>query len=184
MSLTPEQIARQEIDRKLEQAGWSVQDYKRINFGESSGIAVREYPTESGHADYILFVDKKPVGVIEAKRKDEAHRISKVEEQSARYATDELKHIGEVDLPFVYESTGEITRFTDRRDPKPRAREVFSFHRPETLLKRAEQRSLRDRLHDLPDLNIEGLRECQVTAIDKELNNNQLFPIIIWIGKV
>ena len=165
MTLTPEQIARKEIDTKLEKAGWKVQDYRKIDFNAGLGIAVREYPTDSGHADYMLLVDKKPVGVIEAKREDEGHRISKVEEQSVRYATSELKHFGEVDIPFIYESTGEITRFTDRRDPKPRAREVFSFHQPKTLGKWNESRSFRERLHDLPELNIEGLRECQVTAI-------------------
>lgn len=165
MTLSPEQIARQKIDKRLEKAGWVVQDYNRINFSAASGIAVREYPTNSGPADYMLLVDKKPVGVIEAKRNEEGHRISKVEEQSTRYATSELKHFGEVEIPFLYESTGEITRFTDERDPKPRAREVFSFHRPETLGKRHEDRSFRDRLQDLPELNIEGLRECQVTAI-------------------
>ncbi|MCC5941058.1 MAG: DEAD/DEAH box helicase family protein [Balneolaceae bacterium] len=166
MTLTPEQISRKEIDRKLEKSGWIVQNYKQINFSAGRGIAVREYQTEAGPADYILFVDKKPIGVIEAKREDEAHRITKVEDQGLGYATSGLKHIGEADLPFIYESTGEITRFTDRRDPKPRSREVFSFHQPETLIKRYEQRSLRDRLQELPELNIEGLRECQVTAIN------------------
>ncbi|MTI86588.1 MAG: DEAD/DEAH box helicase [Balneolaceae bacterium] len=166
MPLTPEQKARQKIDRMLAQAGWVVQDYRKIDFKAGKGIAVREYPTNTGPADYMLLVDKKPVGVIEAKREDEGHRISKVEEQTTRYATSELKHFGEVEIPFLYESTGEITRFTDQRDPKPRAREVFSFHQPETLLKRTEQRSLRDRLQDLPELNVDGLRECQVTAIN------------------
>ncbi len=167
MSLTPEQIARQEVDRKLKQAGWSVQNYKKIHFGAGRGIAVREYPTEAGPADYVLFVDKKPVGIIEAKREDEAHRITKVEDQGLGYATSGLKHIGEADLPFVYESTGEITRFTDRRDPKPRSREVFSFHQPGTLKKWIEQRSIRERLQGLPELDKEGLRNCQVSAIEK-----------------
>ncbi|MEX2347720.1 MAG: DEAD/DEAH box helicase family protein [Balneolaceae bacterium] len=166
MPLTPEQKARQNIDRMLVQAGWVVQDYKKIDFKAGEGIAVREYPTATGPADYMLLVNKKPVGVIEAKRADEGHRISKVEEQSTRYATSELKHFGEVEIPFLYESTGEITRFTDQRDPKPRAREVFTFHKPETLVKRLDQRSLRDRLQDLPELNTKGLRECQVTAIN------------------
>lgn len=167
MSLTPEQEARKVIDRKLEQAGWSVQDYTKIDFKAGRGIAVREYPTNSGPADYMLLVDKHPVGVIEAKRAGEGHRLTKVEEQSTRYASSELKHFGEVEIPFIYESNGEITRFTDQRDPKPRAREVFSFHRPETLGKRHENRSFRDRLQDLPELNSEGLRGCQVTAINK-----------------
>jgi len=120
MTLTPEQIARKEIDTKLEKAGWVVQDYTKIDFKAGRGIAVREYPTDSGPADYMLLVDKKPDGVIEAKRADEGHRLTKVEEQSTRYATSELKHFGKVKIPFIYESNGEITRFTDQRAPKPR----------------------------------------------------------------
>lgn len=81
INLTPEQKARQKIDRKLEQSGWKVQDYRNIDFRAGVGIAVREYPTDSGPADYMLLVDKKPVGVFEAKREDEGHRITKVEEQ-------------------------------------------------------------------------------------------------------
>ncbi len=66
--MTPEQSARQTIDKKLVQAGWVVQDLKDFNPSASLGIAVREYPTESGSADYILFIERKPVGVIEAKK--------------------------------------------------------------------------------------------------------------------
>jgi type I restriction enzyme R subunit len=70
-------------------------------------------------------------------------------------------------LPFLYEATGVITRFTDQRDPKPRSREVFSFHRPETLRERLESgRSLRDRLPDLPALDPAGLRDCQINVIN------------------
>jgi type I restriction enzyme R subunit len=66
----------------------------------------------------------------------------------------------------VYESTGEITRFTDYRDPKPRARQVFTFHRPETFAQWIkDDKTLRARLQDIPALPIEGLRDCQVTAI-------------------
>lgn len=148
-NLNPEQSARQNIDRMLLKAGWLVQDYRKIDFSAGKGIAVREYQTEAGPADYILFIDKKPVGVIEAKREDEAHRITKVEEQGLGYATNGLKHVGEADLPFIYESTGEITRFTDRRDPKPRSREVFSFHQSGTLKKWFEQSSFRERLQEL-----------------------------------
>ena len=69
-------------------------------------------------------------------------------------------------LPFVYESTGVITRFTDGRDPKPRSREVFSFHRPETLAEWLSQPgSLRARLQTLPALIPDGLRDCQIRAI-------------------
>ena len=62
---------------------------------------------------------------------------------------------------------GVITRFTDGRDPKPRSREVFTFHRPETLKEwLAQGSSLRSRLQTIPHLNPKGLRNCQETAIN------------------
>ncbi len=64
--MTPEAQARQIIDSKLVQAGWIVQDHKAINLGAGPGVAVREFPTDSGPADYLLFVQRQAVGVIEA----------------------------------------------------------------------------------------------------------------------
>jgi type I restriction enzyme R subunit len=87
----------------------------------------------------VLFVDKKPVGIIEAKRAEEGVRLTMHEEQSVGYANARLKFIDNEKLPFVYESTGELTRFTDYRDAKPRSRPIFSFHRPETFWKRASR---------------------------------------------
>ena len=92
-----------------------------------------------------------------------------VEEQSAGYASAKLKWVNNKErLPFVYESTGVLTRFTDGRDPKPRSREVFSFPRPETVRDWLIQTaSLRSRLQGFPDLDPSGLRACQITAIEK-----------------
>ncbi len=165
----PEQIARDAIDQRLEQAGWKVQPYKRIDWSAGPGIAIKEYPTEDGRsADYALFIDQNPVGIIEAKRDDEGLRLTAVEEQSSGYADSKLKYVDHGPLPFRYEATGVVTRFTDIRDPKPRSREMFSFHRPATLLAwLKESRSLRDRLYDLPELHHTGLRDCQFSAISQ-----------------
>ena len=140
----PEQKARDNIDAMLAQSGWVVQDKKKIDFSAGPGIAVREYQTDIGPADYVLFVDKQAIGVIEAKPESWGHKITTVEEQSQGYAAAELKWVkNNTPLPFVYESTGVITRFTNGRDPKPRSREVFTFHRPETLA---------PMLHEHPDI--------------------------------
>lgn len=165
---TPEQLARDNIDRLLSEAGWQVQDKNKIDFNAGKGIAVREYDTDVGPADYVLFVDKKAVGVIEAKKEEAAQNITAVEEQAEGYANAKLKWVNNQEpLPFIYESTGAITRFTDRRDPRPRSREVFTFHRPETLCEwLAQDGSLRERLQAMPVLNREGLRDCQITAIE------------------
>jgi len=170
----PEQTARDRIDAILAASGWVVQDKKKINFSAGPGIAVREYPTDTGPADYVLFVNNQACGVIEAKREDAAQNITIVEEQTLGYATAKLKWVkNNQPLRFLYESTGEITRFTDMADPRPRSREVFSFHRPETLLRWIEDGdSLRGRLTQMPLLNADkmpaaqlGLRDCQEVAV-------------------
>jgi type I restriction enzyme R subunit len=168
----PEQIARDAIDAQLASAGWVVQSKAAIDFRIGEGQAVREYATDSGPADYVLFVDGHAVGVIEAKKETVGHNITTAEDQSSDYAAAKLRYIQSTGqpLPFLYEATGVITRFTDQRDPKPRSREVFSFHRPETLrawLTATGQpaRSLRARLCDLPALDSTGLRDCQIAAI-------------------
>lgn len=162
----PEQIARDNIDAQLLKCGWIIQNKSRINLNAGVGIAVREYLTDSGPADYILFVYKMPVGVIEAKKEEEGIRLIVAEEQSSEYASSKLKYLNNDPLPFVYESTGEITRFTDYRDPKPRSRNVFTFHQPYTFacwLK--EEKTLRRRFFDIVRLDEDGLRECQINAI-------------------
>ncbi len=132
------------------------------------GIAVREYETAGGPADYVLFLDREPVGVIEAKRESEGHRLSAHEGQTESYAQSRIKWIGDNGpLPMVYESTGTLTRVTDLRDPSPRARPVFSFYRPETVksLCHGQRQTLRARLQGLPELPAQGLRDCQIRAI-------------------
>jgi type I restriction enzyme R subunit len=164
----PEQIARDQIDAKLAEAGWHVQDKDKIDFNAGQGIAVREYPTDIGPADYVLFVDRRAVGVIEAKADKSGQNITTVEEQAEAYAAANLKWVKNKErLRFVYESTGIITRFTDTCDPSPRSREVFTFYRPEAMGEcLSKPKSLRARLHDIPPVNPAGFRACQITAIE------------------
>lgn len=162
----PEQLARDKIDAMLVASGWVIQSKSAINLQASLGVAVKEYQTDIGPADYVLFVDRKPVGIVEAKRVEEGVRLSTHEDQTEGYATAKLKYLNNEPLFFGYESTGDVTRFTDYRDPKPRSRPVFIFHRPETFSEWIKQeRSLRSRLHDIPALPTSGLRDCQINAI-------------------
>ncbi len=160
---------REDIDKKLIAAGWVIQDKNRLNLHEALGVAVREMDTDTGPADYMLFVEGKACGIIEAKR--EGVSLGGVSEQSQRYATSTVKHIqrasaNDAALPFLYEATNNEIRFRDERDPKPRSRPVFHFHQPETFKQWLEEgRTLRDRLLDLPELNTEGLRDCQIEAV-------------------
>lgn len=167
MNQSPEQLARDCIDAQLLQSGWTLQDKAKINLAAAVGVAIREYGTDIGPADYVLFINKKPVGIIEAKREEEGLRLTTVEDQSSDYAAAKLKRLDNDPLPFVYESTGALTRFTDYRDPKPRSRPVFTFHRPETFAAWGrEKEPLRARLFQIPILQPHGLRDCQVTAIN------------------
>jgi type I restriction enzyme R subunit len=166
MNQNPEQITRDHIDQLLLASGWVIQDNKQVNLAAGIGVAVREYQTNVGPADYALFVDKKPVGIIEAKREEEGVKLAAHEDQAVEYANAKLKYINNDPLPFVYVSTGAVTRFTDYRDPKPRSRSVFSFQRPETFQKLLkESKTLRSRFSDIPELPTIGLRDCQIQAI-------------------
>ncbi len=180
----PEQEAREQIDRLLNAAGWHVCDASAAHIHAARGVAIREFPLKPGHghADYLLYVDGKAAGVIEAKKKGST--LSGVETQSAKYSQglpDTLPAWG-YPLPFAYQSTGAETRFTNGLDPEPRARQVFAFHRPELLVEWLAYlpalsnfgntmavcqpySTFLSRLHGMPALVEAGLWPAQVKAI-------------------
>ncbi len=173
--MKPEERARQRIDELLQQAGWVVQDRKRLNLGASRGVAVREFSLATGAADYLLFVDREAVGIIEAKKVGQT--LTGVEEQSNKYRRglpDDLP-AARLPLPFAFETNSVETRFTSYLDPVPRSRPTFAFFQPETLnrwlnqapetLPNEENGTLRARLRRLPPLQLTGLRSCQFEAI-------------------
>ncbi len=195
--MTPEGKARQQIDRLIEQAGWAVQDYKHVSLTASKGIAIREYQLPGyGEADYLLYINGKAAGVIEAKK--EGSTLIGVEIQSEKYKKGLPQNLPawQRPLPFCYESTGLETRFTNFLEPDARSREVFSFHRPEALSayfdgqQEAEVnlaaddaavydspgRTLRERLRRMPELIQEGLWPAQIKAItnlERSLTENR-----------
>ena len=174
---TPEQKAREKIDALLEQAGWIIQDKDKFNRNAGLGIAVREFQLVSGPCDYLLFIEGKAAGVLEAKK--EGTTLSGVSDQSLIYIKNIPEHLarwGDM-LYYHYESTGMETLFCCIPDPKPRSRRVFAFHKPETLLEWLKAaKSIRTRLREMPKLDVRGLRDCQVSAIqglEKSLANDQ-----------
>jgi len=177
--MSPEEQARLKIDDKLTQAGWAIQDMKQLNLGAATGVAVREYPTDTGPADYVLFVNRNAVGVIEAKKDSAGENLTVVESQTERYATASLKwRKDNTSLRFLFEATGQIIRFTDNSDPAPRSREIFHFFKPETLATwLAQPETLRRRLAEqMPALPARNLRDCQISAVtglEKSLGMNK-----------
>ncbi len=164
--MKPEEKARQNIDQLLTTAGWAIQDHEQMNPSESLGVAVREFPMSAGPTDYLLFINRRAVGVIEAK--PEGTTLSGVSEQTEKYLTGipVTLRCYRKPLPFGYESTGVETFFRDLRDPDSRSRPVFAFHKPETLLQWIQQPlTLRYNLQTPPVLDKQGLRDCQIEAI-------------------
>ena len=167
MSQTPEQKARRDIDANLEAAGWIVQDRDALDLAAGRGVSVREFPMRSGFgsADYLLYLDRKAAGAIEAKA---AGTLTGVEEQTAKYAVGLPKDLPahRRPLPFLFESNGAVTYFTNGLDPSPRSRELFNFPRPETLAEAvARPAQLRERLKNLPPLDDSRLWSVQARAI-------------------
>lgn len=135
----PEALAREDIDRQLELAGWCVQDYHHINLYASQGVAIREVSIPgAGEADYLLVAGRRAIGIVEAKPRGTT--LTGVELQTRVYANGLPDHIQSwrLPLPMLYESTGVETRFTSLLDPEPKSRRVFGFHRPETLIEWAK----------------------------------------------
>ncbi|HET7038104.1 MAG TPA: DEAD/DEAH box helicase family protein, partial [Thermomicrobiaceae bacterium] len=181
--MTPEQLARQPIDTALAEAGWLVQAAKKVDLFAGRGVAVREFPLLTGPADYVLYVDAQAVGIVEAK--PEGTTLTGVELQAERYSAGLPEYVPAPvrPLPFLYQSTGVETRFTNGLDPDPKSRRVFAFHQPETLagwigtacpgdgLLAAETPSpyrlgtLRGRLRQMPSLDPTGLWPAQITAV-------------------
>jgi len=167
MPETPEQRARREIDADLTAAGWLVQDRDDIDLTAGRGIAVREFRMKSGFgsADYMLYVDRKALGAVEAKAEG---TLTGVEPQSAKYAAGLPDNLPahRRPLPFLFESNGAVTYFTNSLDPVPRSRQVFSFPRPGTLAECIGQPvQLRGRLRTLPPLDEARLWKVQGKAI-------------------
>src|ERR1700719_1764089 len=182
---SPEELARQNIDALLEKCGWKVQTRSTINLDAGRGIAVREGALKGGEADYLLFADRKAIGTIEAK--PEGHTLVGVEEQSDKYGKGLLDIYPKWrdPLPFAYESTGIETRFTNRLDPGPSSRDVFAFHRHETLLDWVQQeKQLSARLTDLltsDQMSTANLWSAQIDAIrnlEKSLAANKRRALI------
>ena len=187
--MTPEQRSRVQIDNLLEKAGWAVQDRHAVNLYAGRGVAVREFGLKPGHgtADYLLYVDQKAAGVVEAK--PAGHTLTGVEAQSGKYSDglpDNLPAYRKP-LPFLYETTGAETRFTNLLDPNGRSRGVFAFHTPEFLAYSVGAdatppltapaavdgpggaylagQNLRQRLTDMPPLDAGALWSVQERAI-------------------
>lgn len=173
--LTPEARARVAIDRMLVAAGWAVQNYSAVNLTASKGVAVREFVMKPPHgrADYLLFLDGRAAGAIEAK--PAGTTLTGVAWQTGKYADGLPSTVPDLmqPLPFLYQSAGFETRFTNLLDPDAASRNVFAFHRPESLrawfddaVEDNDRPTVRARFRTMPRLDPEGLWPAQARAIE------------------
>lgn len=171
---------RRLIDQQLRDAGWEADSQiltyasgARPQKGKSAALA--EWPTEHGPADYVLFTDQVPVGVVEAKRANK--NVASAIEQAKRYSRgfhiqgdmrDPRGPWGEYRVPFLFSTNGRAylrqipelsgTWFLDARRPTNHPRALDGWYTPQGLLSRLEQdveeasRRLRESPSDYLDL--------------------------------
>jgi len=98
MPITPEDRARENIDKLLTDAGWIVQDKRATNLFAGRGVAVREFPLKSGHgeADYLLFVDGAPIGSPQSRSTRSRIRTA---HRAGQFAAPPSYHARESQLP-------------------------------------------------------------------------------------
>ncbi len=175
-NLPAEAKARLKIDADLEQAGWLIQDRSELNLSAGLGVAVREVPMADGRVDYLLYVNQRIVGVVEAK--PAGTTLAEVHHQAMRYAGgltpgQKLNAIlVKGVLPFVYEASSTELFFSNHFDPEPTSRRIFNFQRPSTLqaIIRAEdpvtgKGGWRSQIHQMPPTHGYDLRPASDRAI-------------------
>lgn len=174
--MKPEDKVREKIDDILKQVGFVIQDREEFNRNASLGVAVREFVmSDESKADYLLFIDGKACGVIEAKK--EGISLSGIELQAKHYASHIPKElrIWKNPLPFIYVSNFNEIYFADLREQDYSSRQIFSFHTPESLFENLKRdKTLRDSLKEIPKLDTAGLRKCQIEAIERLDNSLKL----------
>ncbi|MBN1151170.1 DEAD/DEAH box helicase family protein [candidate division WOR-3 bacterium] len=158
------------IDKKLKSLNppWVIIPYSdKFDTKSLTHHAVEEYPTENGPADYALFVERKLLGIIEAKKV--SLDPQNVLEQAKRYSSGCPKTLGswgKFRVPFLYSSNGEQIFFADVREEEYYSREIADFHTPDALrdMFSKDLESSRNWLKSTPN-NIDGLRPYQKEAI-------------------
>ena len=168
--MTPEQRAREVIDRKLLQSGWIIQDVKSLNPMAAMGVTVREFPTSTGEVDYALFVEGVPVGVVEAKKSEAGEDITAVEKQSAEDIRNSSFKSVECQMPragFAYEATDRadpLHGLCGYQVPVPQSLFCFTGRKPSRRCSK-QPNTLRNNMKHFPPLDTTGFRQCQITAI-------------------
>ena len=173
--MTPEEKARQKIDRMFEDAGWAVVD--RDHYSPTLSAAAIKEGLLNGNleADYFLFINGKAVGVLEAKHKGIDVSGDVVMEQAHTYAKNvpDCYQAIENPLPLIYTSNGENVFFEDFRKQDGNIEQIDRIHTPKEIVKKL---GIPDYWAALPTLRLRGLRDCQfeaITELEKSFRTGQ-----------
>lgn len=169
--LKPEEQARVLIDEMLAAAGWAVvprSEYLDVPHAQ----AVTEALTKGNNeADYLLFLDGKAIGVLEAKRAENSLGMH-VAEQTAKYSAGALPwyQTWTKPLPFLFMCNGDKLFFRNTLDPTSEFESIKKLFTPKQLVKLAREHNLKidsefAALPVLPPVEPNGLRLCQRDAI-------------------
>ena len=178
--MTPEEKARVKIDRWFEDAGWQV--VNRDEFEPTmSAVAVRDGLLKGNlEADYLMFINGKVCGVLEAKREEVNVESDMVSDQVSTYAKSvpNCYQTWQKPIPLLYKSNGKVVLFQDFRETNTEWDEINRIHTPKEIV---SMLGIDDPFAGLPTLRKKGLRECQyeaITELEKSFRSGQ--TLLLW----
>jgi len=163
-TVTPEEIVRIKIDQWFADSGWKVVDRDQYE-PTITAVAIREGLLKNNlEADYLLLLNGKVVGVLEAKRKEVDISSDIVSKQTILYANNVPNYyqVWQNPLPLLYKSNGKEILFLDYRNETNQWKTADHIHTPKEIVKIL---GIDDPFAELPILNPKGLRKCQYEAI-------------------
>lgn len=181
--LKPEEKVRIDfIDRLLSKTGWNLLSQgAKIPF--IGNYAAQEVEIKGKFADYVLYIDRKPIAIIEAKKKGDESLESALQQAKIRYEEridDSYDNSSKYNVPFIFavntkkDNNDNIIpniKFWDLRNSKSIHRDIFSFYTPNGLLLLYEKNIEKSNqmLLDTHPLFYHGgkLRDYQAKAVEK-----------------
>ena len=179
-NLLPEEKARKKIDMLLKKAGWSIVPRDQYSPGVSA-VAIEEGLLKGNlEADYLLFLEGKAIGVLEAKK--ESVSLDDIVANQAENYTHKLLPMyqyWENPLPLIYLSNGKELLFKNAKIPGSTYQKLDAMHTPKEMVKLAGINSF---FAGLPTLDPKGLRDCQyeaITNLEASFRNSQRKALIV-----
>lgn len=164
----------------LKKAGWSIVPREEYSPGISAAAIEEGILKGNLEADYLLFLEGKAIGVLEAKK--ESVSLDDIVANQAENYTHQLLPMyqyWEKPLPLIYLSNGKELLFKNARIPGSTYQKLDAMHTPKEMVKLAGINSF---FAGLPTLDPKGLRDCQyeaITNLEASFRNSQRKALIV-----